>query len=73
MYLSDHHLGKSCSFGYPYVLFVLCLFVIFAVSDFGLEGETVVRIEPVSGHCILLFSILNLIFPFSELTSYFKT
>ena len=32
IFLSVHLLEKSCSFGYPYVIFVLCLFVILIVS-----------------------------------------
>ena len=33
-------------------LFVLCIFVILAVSHFGFEGKTLVLIAPVvAGHC----------------------
>ena len=44
-YPSGHLFGKSCSFGYSYVLFVLCLFVIFVVSYFGFDGKTVFLIN----------------------------
>ena len=43
---------KSCSFGLPYVFFVLGLFVIFVISHFGFEGRTLVLIAPVPGNCL---------------------
>ena len=36
--LSGHLLGKNCSLGRPYFLFVFCLFVILVISYFGFEG-----------------------------------
>ena len=36
---------RNCSLNEPYVLFVLCLFVISVVYNFGFEGETVVLID----------------------------
>ena len=36
----------------PYILFVLCLFVILTVSYFSYEDGTVVLIAPVPGHCL---------------------
>ena len=48
-------MGKSCSFGYVNIFFILCLFVmIFVVSHFSFEGGTVVLIVPVPGHCLPL-------------------
>ena len=44
-------LGKSCSFGLPYIIFVLCLLVSKVGSHFG-EGRTLVLIVSVSGHCL---------------------
>ena len=44
--------GKSCSFGLPYVLFVLCIFVVLVISRFGFEGATLVLIVSVPGHCL---------------------
>ena len=55
--LSCHLLGKSCSFGELYVLFVLCLFVILVVSYFGFENGTVVLIAPLPCHCLPLVLI----------------
>ena len=55
-----HILGKDCLFGSPYVIFVLCLFVILVISHFGFEGGTLVLIAPL--HCLLylfLFTILR--------------
>ena len=43
-------MGKSCSFGQPYVHFVLCIFVNLAGSHFGFDGGIVVSIAPVLGH-----------------------
>ena len=53
-YVSDHLLGKSCSFGLPNVLFVLCLFVVLVVSDFDFHGGTLYLIASVPGHCLPL-------------------
>ena len=36
----------------PYVLFVLCLFVILVISHFGFDGGTLVLIASVPGHCL---------------------
>ena len=36
--LSDHHLGKSCSLGWPFVLIVNWLFVTLVIFRFGFEG-----------------------------------
>ena len=48
-------LVKSCLYGQPYVLFVLCLFVILVMSHSGYEGETLVLTAPVPGHCLHLY------------------
>ena len=40
------------SFGLPYVLFVFWLIVIFVISQFGLEGGTLVLIASVPGQCL---------------------
>ena len=40
--MSGHRLGKSCSFGLPYVFSVLRLFEILVISHFGFEGGTLV-------------------------------
>ena len=67
--LSDHLLGKSCSLGLPYVLFVFgnlyfcccccCFFVVFCfvLFRFGLEGVLWVQIAP--GHCSLVTFAIN--------------
>ena len=36
--LSGHLLGNSCSFGWPYVLFVFWQFVILVITRFGFDG-----------------------------------
>ena len=46
-------LGNSCSLGWPYVLFVFCLFVILVISRFGFKGWIGVLIASVPGLCIL--------------------
>ena len=45
-------MGRRCPFGLPNVSFVLCVFVILVISHFGFEGETLVLIAPVPGHCL---------------------
>ena len=52
-------LKKSCIFGLPSVLYVLCLFVIFAVSNFDFKGGTVVLIAPVAGHSFNANNVKN--------------
>ena len=52
-WLSDHLLGKSCSLGSPYVLFVKCLFEILVISHFSFEDRIPVMIVPVPGYCLL--------------------
>ena len=51
--LRGHYLGKSCSLGWPYVLFAFCLFVI-VISRFGFDDGSWVLIDPVPGHCLLV-------------------
>ena len=53
--LSGHILGNSCSVGYPYVFFVLCLIVTLVKTHFGFEGWTLVLNALVPGHCLQLF------------------
>ena len=36
--LSGHLLGNSCPLGWPFVLVVFCIFVIFVISHFGFES-----------------------------------
>ena len=55
-FLSGHVLGKSCSLGRPYVLFVFRLLVILVISCFGFEGSIWVLISSVPGLCILLLA-----------------
>ena len=50
--LSCQRLGRSCSLGWPYVLFVFLLFAILVNSYFSFEGGIWVQIASVSGHCI---------------------
>ena len=45
-------MGGSCSFGLPIVLFVFLLIVILVLYHFGFEGETLVLIASVPGHCL---------------------
>ena len=49
--LSGHFLGKSCSLGLPYVLFVVVILVIFR---FGFEGWICVLIASVPDLCKFL-------------------
>ena len=42
---------KSCSLGLPYVLIVLCLFVILVIFRFGFKVEIWVVFATVPGHC----------------------
>ena len=64
MLLSCRFLGKSCSFGQPYMFFVLCIFVILLVSHFGFEDGTEVLMAPVPGHYSLLTFLYPIIFRF---------
>ena len=68
MCLSVHLLGKGCSFGYPYVLFVLYLFVIVVVSLFSFECRAMGLIAPVPGHCLPFTFVLLflLVLPFNN-------
>ena len=50
--LSGQRLRRSCSLGWPYVLFVYLLFAILVISYFSFEGGIWVQIASVSGHCI---------------------
>ena len=50
--------GKRCSLGWPYVLFVFCLFVILVISRFSFEDWIWVLIASVTGLCIL-FTIIK--------------
>ena len=55
-------MGKSCSPSGPYVLFVLCLFVILLIkliSRFGFERGIRVLIVSVPDHCLLVQSTLQ--------------
>ena len=47
--LGSYLSGKNCSFGKPYVHFVLCIFVILVLSHFSSESGTVVLNDPVPG------------------------
>ena len=47
-YPSGHLLGKRCSLGYPFVLFVLCYLVILAVSHLGFDVSTLFFIASLS-------------------------
>ena len=47
-------MGKNCSIGGPYVLFVFWLFVILVISRFSFEGGLWFLIATVHGHCILV-------------------
>ena len=52
---------KTCSFGYTFVLFVLCLFVILVVSHFGFDGKTVFLIYQflVIAYLLLFYHVGN--------------
>ena len=56
--LSGHLLGKSCSLGLPYVLFVLSLFVILVISRYCFEGLIWVLIALVPIIAYLLICII---------------
>ena len=43
-------MGKSCSFGEPYMFSLLCLALV--VSFFGFESRTSVLTTSVPGHCL---------------------
>ena len=47
--LGGHLLEDGCSFGLPCVFFVFWLFVILAISRFGLEGWIWVMVASVPG------------------------
>ena len=49
--LSGHLLGISCPFGWPYVLIVFCLFVIFIYFPFGFKSGIWLLIAPIPVHC----------------------
>ena len=57
--LSDHLLGNSCPFGWPFVLIVFCLFVILVISHFGFESSICLLIAPVHVHCFLVTFLLS--------------
>ena len=44
-------LGNSCPLGWPFVLIVFCLFVIFFISGFGFRSRIWLLIAPVPVHC----------------------
>ena len=46
-------LGKGCSLGYPYHLFVSCIFVVFVISHFSFEDRNLILIVLVPVHCLL--------------------
>ena len=51
--LSGHLLGNSCPLGWPYVLIVFCLFVVFIYIPFWfLKRDLAFALVPV--HCFLL-------------------
>ena len=45
--LSGHHFRDSCPLGWPYVLIVFCLFVIFFICNFGFKSGIWLLIAPV--------------------------
>ena len=52
--LSSHLLGNSFPLGWPFVLIVFCLFVIFIYFLFGFRSGIWRLIAPVPVHCFLL-------------------
>ena len=58
---SGHLFGNSCSFGVPYVLFVMS-FLALVISHFRFEDRALVLIVSVPGHC-LPFTFLTSIVP----------
>ena len=52
--LSDHLFGNSCPLGWPFVLIVICLFVILVISHFGFESRICLLIAPVPVHAFSL-------------------
>ena len=58
--LCGHLLGYSCSLGWPYVLFVLLLFVLLVITGFDFEGWIWVLIASVPDLCILFTFTLDL-------------
>ena len=61
-FLGGHLLGKSCSLGRSYVLFVFLLFVILVISRFGFDGWIWVLIASVPGLCIRFTFNLSFLF-----------
>ena len=61
VYVAEFQLwGKSCSLRYPYVLHVLCLFVIIVNSHFGFEEMILGQIVQVQGNCLsFTFELLD--------------
>ena len=71
--LSGRRLGKSCSLGFPYVLFVFLLFVMEVIFRFGFEGWIWVLIALVHGLCILITFVYKPYELFSNLYTLFTT
>ena len=52
--LNDPLWTKSCTLGLPYVFYVICIFVIIVISQFGFESSILFLIVPVPfpGRCL---------------------
>ena len=48
--MCGHPFGKSCKLSLPFVLVVLCLFVILVIFHFGFEGG--ILFVPIPDHCV---------------------
>ena len=58
LFLSGHLLGNSCLLGWPFVLIVFCLFVIFIY--FGFKSGIWLLIAPVPTRCFsITFTVLE--------------
>ena len=57
--LSGHLLGSSCSFGWPYVPIVFCLFGISFISHFGFKSGIWLLIAPVPVHCFSITLVIK--------------
>ena len=58
-FLSGHPLGNSCPVGKPFVIIVLCLFVVLDISHFGFKSGIWLLIASIPVHCFLVTFIDN--------------
>ena len=67
-----HLFGKSCSLGWPYVLFSFSLFVILVISRFGFEYGIWVLVAPVPGVIFVIADMVRVTQPMVHHAHYVK-